>query len=160
MNKRITFELLEALGLTRLPPFYRDPHFAFVLAAAGVVLVMMRLWEPISAPTPWQESWLLLLGFTLWQPLVEELLFRGLVQGQLLRLSRGGRARYGVTPANAITSLLFTSLHFFHHPPLWAAAVIVPSVLFGYFRERHHSVYPAVALHVLFNGGYALTVLI
>jgi hypothetical protein len=37
-----------------------------------------------------------------------------------------------------------------------ADSVIVPSLLFGYFRDRHRSLYPPPALHVLFNRGYAL----
>jgi len=156
MTNRVVIVVLDELGLTRLPPFYRDPRFIVTLLAACVVLVVMQQWLPPDSPAPWQGSWSLLAAFTLWQPLIEELLFRGLLQGQLLRHPWGGRAWYGVTSANAVTSLLFTGLHFIHHPPLWAASVVVPSLLFGYFRDRHRSLYPALVLHILFNSGYAL----
>jgi membrane protease YdiL (CAAX protease family) len=156
MRNRVVVVVLDEMGLTHLPPFYRDPRFIVTLPAVCLVLVIMQQWVLPDSPAPWQASWSLLAAFTLWQPLIEELLFRGLVQGQLLRLPWGGRAWYGVTSANVVTSLLFTGLHFIHHPPLWAASVVVPSLLFGYFRDRHHSLYPALVLHILFNSGYAL----
>jgi membrane protease YdiL (CAAX protease family) len=34
--------------------------------------------------------------------------------------------------------------------------VLLPSLLYGYFRDRHGSVYPAIALHVFYNAGYFL----
>ena len=90
------------------------------------------------------------------QPVLEELLFRGLIQGKLLTWNWGKRQFAGFTLANLATSLLFTALHFASHPPLWAAGVLLPSMLFGYFRDRHDSVYPAIALHVFYNAGYFL----
>ena len=56
--------------------------------------------------------------------------------------------------------LVFTALHFVNHPPPWAAAVLLPSLLFGYFRDRHGSVLPAIVLHVFYNAGYFLLPLI
>ncbi|MBI3326661.1 MAG: JDVT-CTERM system CAAX-type protease [Nitrospinae bacterium] len=94
------------------------------------------------------------LSLALWQPLWEELLFRGVLQGQLGRHSWGQHACCGMTTANGITSLLFALGHFWRHPPLWALAVLAPSLLFGYVRDRHTSVYPAIALHALYNASY------
>ena len=34
------------------------------------------------------------------------------------------------------------------------AAVIVPSLIFGYFRDRHGNIHAAVVLHVFYNAGY------
>ncbi|MEO7557618.1 MAG: JDVT-CTERM system glutamic-type intramembrane protease, partial [Gammaproteobacteria bacterium] len=56
--------------------------------------------------------------------------------------------------ANVATTLLFAGFHFFYHAPLWAALVILPSLIFGYFRDRHQRVLPAIVLHVFYNAGY------
>ena len=101
-----------------------------------------------------------LFSLILLQPLIEELLFRGLLQGRLRAFSWGQRPFAGFTLANWTVSLLFTALHFISHPPLWAAGVLVPSLLYGYFRDRHDSVTPAIALHVFYNAGYFLLPLV
>jgi membrane protease YdiL (CAAX protease family) len=150
--------LLNLFGLDRCPPFYRDRVF-WLAAAAGPVF-----WITLAATTSvpslqWSRLWSLsFLAVALWLPLVEELLFRGLIQGQLARFSWGLRATHGVTLANLATSMLFTSGHWFTHPPLWALSVLVPSLIFGLMRDRFQSTYPTVVLHALYNAGYfALT---
>ena len=87
-------------------------------------------------------------------PLLEEVIFRGWLQGRLLRSHKMRRYCCGISWANLATALLFSLAHFFTHPPLWALAVIIPALVFGYFRERHNSLYPAILLHVYYNGGY------
>jgi hypothetical protein len=47
-------------------------------------------------------------------------------------------------------------MHLWSHPAGWAAAVIVPSLVFGYVRDRYQSVYPSIVLHLYYNAGYAL----
>lgn len=87
----------------------------------------------------------------LWQPILEEVIFRGMLQGELLRTGWGRRSRLGVSAANLLSSTVFMSVHFVHHPPLWAASVFVPSLLFGWARERYHGLAAPIGLHVLFN---------
>lgn len=95
---------------------------------------------------------LLFLGLV--YPLVEELLFRGLLQGWLRERAVLRRQRFGLSGANLLTSAMFTGLHFFAHPPLAAAAVLLPSLIFGHFRDRHGSLCAPVVLHVYYNIGY------
>lgn len=90
------------------------------------------------------------------QPFAEELVFRGVLQGQLLRLS-GGRRLGAVTLANLATTAGFVAVHLLAQPPLWALAVAVPSLVFGHLRERLGSVWPAVAMHAVYNAGFGLT---
>jgi len=101
-----------------------------------------------------------LASLILLQPLLEELLFRGLLQGWLLAWPWARRQLGGFTLANLVVTLLFTALHLISHPPLWAAGVLLPSLLYGYFRDRHDSVLPAIALHVFYNAGYFLLPLV
>lgn len=87
-------------------------------------------------------------------PLLEEIVFRGAVQGGLLRLKLGRTGIAGFSLANLFTSLIFAGLHLFHHPALWALLVIAPSLVFGYFREKYGSLLPSITLHVFYNLGY------
>jgi len=124
---------------------------------AGVVfwLVLLGLGSTHAVPV-----WSALLSLVLMQPVIEELLFRGLLQGQLLQLAWGRWQWGGFTTANLAVSVVFVALHFMSHPPLWALGVLFPSLLFGYFRDRHHCVYPSIALHVFYNAGFFLLPLI
>jgi membrane protease YdiL (CAAX protease family) len=95
-------------------------------------------------------------SLVLWRPVLEELLFRGFLQGLLSGQSWGQKALRGVTVANGITTLLFMLGHLWGHTLPWAIAVVVPSLIFGYFRDRFGSVYPAIVLHSFYNTGYFL----
>lgn len=86
-------------------------------------------------------------------PVLEELVFRGLLQGWLAKRMKH-RAWHGLSGANIITSVIFSALHFLHHPPLYAASVFVPSLVFGYFRERQHGLAAPIFLHAWYNAGY------
>lgn len=144
------------LGLRPGWGWLADPRFALALAA-GVVFWIALAWLDAAPPAYGAAA---LVSLVLLQPLVEELLFRGLLQGWLAERAWGRRGLAGFTLANVAVSLVFTALHFFNHPPLWAAGVLLPSLLFGYFRDRHDSVLPAIALHVFYNAGYFLLPLI
>lgn len=147
--------LIKEVGLEFRPTFIDDKLFYLALAAAPFALIAMSWLLPtwhhdlhISAP--------LALSVILWQPLVEELLFRGVVQGQFRNKPWARREIAGMSLANIVTSILFTLAHFIHHAPAWAALVMVPSLTFGYFRDRHAQVYPALILHAAYNGCYLL----
>jgi CAAX protease family protein len=147
--------LLARWGLSRWTPFHRDPWFLAAIAAGFAFWLALFPWlrTPLRAPL----GAAMLVSVLLWQPLIEELVFRGVMQGQL-RASAWGQSRLlGLTHANWLASGIFTALHFLQHPPLWACGVLVPSLIFGFFRDRHGSVYPSMALHIYYNAGYFLT---
>ena len=100
----------------------------------------------MHAPAGW-AAW---ASFVLVQPLLEELVFRGILQGQALRLTtrQGVARRLGpVTLANVLVSVAFVALHLRAQPLAWALAVFVPSLVLGHLRERMGSVWPAVLVH-------------
>jgi membrane protease YdiL (CAAX protease family) len=144
------------LGLRPGWGWLTDRHFVRALLAGVVFWVVLNR---LGATGP-LLGLAALFSLILLQPLIEELLFRGLLQGRLIAQSWGQRPFAGFTLANWTVSLLFTALHFINHPPLWAAGVLLPSLLYGYFRDRHDSVLPAIALHVFYNAGYFLLPLI
>ena len=127
-------------------------NYRFVLAMlAGIVVVwVMHGWvQPY--PSVVQFSWAQLLSLIIWQPLVEELLFRGIIQGQFSKRDWGRCSWLGISSANAVTSIMFAAVHMINSAPLFALAVIAPSLVFGYFRDYCNSVYPSIIIHSAYN---------
>ena len=135
----------------------RDRLFWLALLAGPAVWLSLFLWLPgTSAGENSLVQWWRLLLLAGLYPLLEEWLFRGLLQPQLLTYRPLRTRLVGLTGANLLTSLLFGAVHLITQPPLWAAAVIVPSLVFGAFRDRYQSVVPAIILHSFYNLGYFL----
>ena len=155
---RETFRyLLSETGLHTCPPFWRDIQFYLALLAGLIVLTVLYFFFPLHTDIISTTQWGLLFSLILWQPFGEELLFRVIIQGQLYQLPWGQRSWFHISAANLLTSFAFVALHLVYHPTLWAAAIFFPSLVFGYFRERHESLYSAFALHSLYNLGYLVT---
>ena len=149
-------DITRTLGLDGCPPFHRDGLFLTALLAAGGFWLLLWCFVPVWPMAVRQVLSWNFLALTIWQPCLEELVFRGFLQGQLHRQAWGQRTWRGITVANVTASLLFMVGHWWHHPLHWAIAVMIPSLMFGYFRDRYASVYPAVVLHAFYNTGYFL----
>ncbi len=131
----------------------RDPWFLAAVAAGPAAWALLALWAPFGEPgwlveRPWR-----FLALVVMYPVLEELVFRGLLQGALLRNGWGRRIAGPVSAANLAAALAFAAAHLLRATPAWAAAVILPGLVFGYFRERH-GVGAAIALHVFYNAGF------
>jgi len=141
-------------ALSAWPP---DTHLALAVVLAVPVWTVLCLLVGTRMYLP--SGWAAWVSFLLVQPLAEELVFRGILQGQALRLTtRDGEARR-VGPlswANVLVTLAFVALHLPAQPLAWALAVAVPSLVFGHLRERFASVWPAVLLHAVYNAGFGL----
>ena len=87
-------------------------------------------------------------------PVLEEIVFRGGLQGALLTRPALCRSIAGISLACVITSLLFAAAHLLRQPPLWAALVFIPSLIFGWARERHDSLVSPTVLHMSYNAGF------
>jgi hypothetical protein len=120
--------------------FVREPLF-YLVAAAG-----MSAWL-----LPQQRiamAWTVLLI----KAVLEECVFRYGLQGWLRGFARGRQVVIpGITRANIVTSVAFTGVHFIHHPPLWAAAVFVPSLIFGWAWDRYRNILAPVVIHFVYN---------
>lgn len=134
-------------------PWWHDGQFLVALLAAcpywGALYAYssprLHLSWPVEMPTTF-------LSVALVFPVLEELVFRGFVQERLHNHLHGGIGR--ISHANLITSIIFALLHLIEHPPMWAAAVFIPSLVFGYFRDRSGGLGAPIALHVFYNSGY------
>lgn len=149
-------QIMALLGLQYHLHFHRDSAFLWLLALGPIA------WLPMIEVTtfqllPWHAIWsTAFLSVALWQPLFEELLFRGIVQGHLLQSRSRQRTWFGLSISNLLTSFLFSLAHLASHSILWSLLVLVPSLCFGFVRDRFGSVYPSIALHVFYNTGYFL----
>lgn len=121
--------------------------------AAPVALWLLFWWQPElrSAGVQWPQEAIRLILFL---PLVEELAFRGYLQGRLAQTSLGYFSVGRLSGQNLVTSMVFSSFHLLSHSVLWSLAVVIPSLIFGFFRDKYQSAIPAVMLHVCYNGLY------
>ncbi|MDN5942645.1 MAG: JDVT-CTERM system glutamic-type intramembrane protease [Nitrospira sp.] len=148
--------LCERFGLKAAPAFYRSPVFLSALAMGAAVWLLLPFLTVVQ-PLPWPHIFSRpFLVAVLWQPIVEELLFRGCLQGWLLAHEWGRRSFVGISIANLLTSVVFAGAHIATHPLPWALSTLFPSLLFGVLRDRSGSVFPPLALHIIYNAGYFL----
>ncbi len=87
-------------------------------------------------------------------PLVEELAFRGVIQEYIYKTISEHSLLFHITYANIMTSILFVLMHLIHHEPVWAVLTFVPSLIFGYFKERYKQIRPSIFLHMFYNLSY------
>jgi membrane protease YdiL (CAAX protease family) len=83
-----------------------------------------------------------LLVLAVLAPLVEELIFRGLLYGWIA-------GRWGTLVAWLVSSITFAAAHY---EPAHIILVLPLGLLFGYLRRRTDSLLPSLAAHVVNNG--------
>lgn len=81
----------------------------------------------------------------------EEIIFRGLLQRTLSKAAFLRRRLGPLSLPNILTSITFASIHLIVHPPLWAAAVIAPSLVFGWIWDRYMRIAPCWLAHFFYN---------
>lgn len=95
-------------------------------------------------------------------PVLEEIVFRGLIQESIQQLLTNSHFNttffWRVSRANLITSLLFSASHLWSQSAQWALAILIPSLIFGYFKDRYHSLQPPILLHIFYNCGFYLLI--
>ena len=135
--------------------YLTDPHWYIAFFLAIIFWVIYDLFVQTATPKNLLETPQIILLSVIIYPILEEIVFRGMIQSQLAK-RLNGRAYLGLSLANIYTSLLFSVLHFIHQPPLMAALIFFPSLVFGYFKDRHHTVLPSIYLHMFYNAGFLI----
>ncbi|VAW92447.1 hypothetical protein MNBD_GAMMA23-418 [hydrothermal vent metagenome] len=138
-------------------------HGDFWLACVAAVLFwstfkLLALPLPIDITYPALSSTLLLLIIVF--PVLEEIVFRGLIQESIHQLLSHNRLPtillWRISSANLLTSLLFSASHLWTHSVLWALATLLPSLIFGYFKDQYQSLQASIMLHIFYNLGFYL----
>ena len=135
---------------------WQDPLFHLALLAGPAAWFILYL---VLQPAP-QWGWplaapLAYLMPALVYPVLEEIVFRGLIQ-DLVHEYVSSRSLGPVSVANLLTTLLFTAMHFIYHAPLWASLVFLPSLVFGFFKDRTGRLVAPIVLHIFYNAGFLL----
>ena len=146
---------VQGLGFRRWPL----SRLAFIFGAAILVYGLAMLPALAHPPPPERTNLfleifrsgglnlaLLLAVAVIFAPLMEEVLFRGLLFPAL-------RRRFSFTVAALHTTLLFTALHFTQTGSYWPAMVgiFLCGACLAWLRERTGSLWPPVVFHMGFN---------
>lgn len=148
-------------GRVSSSPFWQQLDFLLACVAAISFWLIFRLVDntdtalPLLAPLTITFYVLVII-----YPILEEIVFRGLIQESLQNLftthKLSSRFIGVISSPNLITSISFSLIHLWAHSPIWALATLLPSLVFGYFKDKYQSLYPAIILHIFYNFGYYL----
>ncbi|GAB2197221.1 hypothetical protein MAH4_11450 [Sessilibacter sp. MAH4] len=89
-------------------------------------------------------------------PICEEIIFRGLIQQELLKLKTLNKnclpfnAR-SLTLANVITSIVFAFMHVLYFQSVGAFVVVIPSLIFGGCFEVRKKLLLPILVHGIYN---------
>ncbi|MBX2824153.1 MAG: JDVT-CTERM system CAAX-type protease [Gammaproteobacteria bacterium] len=135
---------------------FRDYRFWVALAFGPLVWLLLATVVDLPITNAQGFTAVSLLSLILLYPVLEELVFRGGVQGWFHSFAVARRSWLGISLSNLATSLIFAALHFISQPPVWAALVFFPSLVFGWARDRYQALTGSICLHVLYNAGVIL----
>lgn len=121
------------------------------LLAAVIAPLLVWQWIPYWDVVIFREGLAGAIILCVSVAVLEEVVFRGGMQGWLLRKATFQTRLIGLSRANWLTSALFAVLHIWQHPLLLVPGYFAVSLVFGYFRDRYKGVAVPVALHVWYN---------
>ncbi len=149
-RRLLVMDLLHEIGLKHKAGCYFNYRFVLAILAGLLAAWVIHGWvQPY--PSHVEFNWLQLLSLIIWQPLLEEVLFRGIIQGQLAEHEWGKRSCLNISSANVATSVLFVAMHMVNTLPWYALTIFAPSLVLGYFRDYCDSIYPCIVIHGAFN---------
>ncbi|MFK7855953.1 MAG: JDVT-CTERM system glutamic-type intramembrane protease [Granulosicoccus sp.] len=132
--------------------YWRDPLFWAALVA-GPLCWMIMFWVGVplrESPASLKSMAYLVVAY----PLLEEIVFRGGIQPALSTRPILARSAAGISIANVITSALFAVAHLLNQSILWSSLVFIPSLVFGWARDRHNTIVSPIILHMSYNAGF------
>ena len=144
------------LGLTRQPcvkTLLCMVLLGFVVQIVGLMLLQLfppppELENPFAKMVDAGRWGIVVLSFTavVMAPLLEEVLFRGLLQSALMR--------WGAWFAIGGTSVLFTALHALQLQGYWPAlgCIFLMGWILGWLRHKTQSLWPSIVCHASYNG--------
>ena len=91
-------------------------------------------------------------------PVLEEIVFRGLLQGFLAKKWGGSRTFLGMGLPNCGTTFVFCLTHLLTRSPLVSAMVLIPSLALGAMRDRGFSITTLACIHMYWNAGTFLLI--
>jgi len=150
--KSFWINFLKFTGVLQIGNTFKDIWFYAALLLGPIFYLFLSFFIPphftLKNPFHFLSSQFFLVAFP------EEFFFRGFLIPYLKIDFNITGSFLGISIANIISAIIFSFFHIFFHPILWALATFFPAIIFGIFRERHNSLWPAVILHFFYNIGY------
>ena len=136
--------------------WYQDYLFYVYFFIAIAFWLIYSLIFPVNLPQKaltWQQ-WQVFAYIVIAYPIVEEIIFRGGMQGWLRKYQWAKITILGISIANVLVSIIFSILHIIIRPDDYTTyAIIIPSLIFGLFRDRHKHIISCTVLHIFYNMG-------
>ena len=129
----------------------RKPDYLLIFAVVAPLFIW--LFFPQEAGFSPQNNLFGAMVFFVLTPIIEEVLFRGFIQGSLLQQVWFKQISAGISRANWTTSGVFATAHLWQHSPHLFLGYFAVSLLLGYFREKYKGVVIPIFLHGYFNFG-------
>ena len=143
-------EFFDFVGITKTNNFFKDILFYIALLLGPVFWFFLSFFVKahlyINNPLCFFITQFFLIAFP------EEFFFRGFLLSVFKKYI--SLHWHEISLANVIVAIIFSLFHLIGHSYLWAFGVFFPALIFGYFREKHNSLWPAVILHFFYNSGY------
>ncbi len=140
-------DFFEFIGLNLSTKWFKDVVFYLALLAAIPAKTLIILLTP-HIKTHINLS-MHFIFFLLFISFSEELFFRGFLMPEFSSFIKGNFWFFSYS--NIIVSVVFSISHIFLHNVFWSVLVFFPSLIYGYFREKHGSILPSVILHFTYN---------
>ena len=145
-------------GDTLKGSYWQEIDFWLACLAGVVFWVSFKLLDPGIPNSPPITHVTTLYILVLVFPILEEIVFRGLIQDSIRKLLENAQLKTiflrPISYPNLIASLCFSMSHMWSHSALWALATLFPSLVFGYFKDKYQSLYPPILLHIFYNLGF------
>ncbi len=89
------------------------------------------------------------LYFMLLVPIIEECIFRGIIQPFIN--SKLSKYLLGISVGNIVASMIFSLMHLFTASVAISVLMFIPSIFLGYLRDKSGSIIPSIFTHAIFN---------
>ncbi len=121
------------------------------LFAAVLAPLLLVWWVPPWSAVIFREGLTGALVFSISVAVLEEVVFRGGIQGWLRQKAVFHLKLFGFSRANWVTSLLFACAHAWQHPLGLVPGYLAVSLVLGHFRDHYNGIRVPLALHLYYN---------
>ena len=126
------------------------------LIAALVAPLLVWPWVPVWNDGVFRAGVIGAAVFVVSVSVLEEVVFRGFLQGWLLGRAGFRQMLFYFSRANWLTSLAFAAAHVWAHTLLLVPGYFMVGMALGYFRERYNGILLPIILHSYYNLGLLL----
>jgi membrane protease YdiL (CAAX protease family) len=125
----------------------------YALIAALIAPLIVWPWVPGWNSEVFKAGLSAAIVFVISISILEEVLFRGFLQGWLLGRAHFKQRFFHFSRANWLSSMAFAIAHLLIHPLILLPGYFVTGMLLGHFRDRYNGILIPVLLHSYYNLG-------